>query len=536
MPKVSDKLAESSSYNLMGVYFTFILGILNTFFIARLLLPEKWAIIILTINLVYICVFVCNLFPPNAQDSIKYYIPHLISLEMDENTGKRRNFISHVFKIRFLSCFIVYIIYILIAFIANLESVILEIILIMSPMILFDIFKNLNKAVLLAFQKFKKAFIIDITYSVNATVGLFLIYYYRPDNPLNFVAYSYLIASIISFIVSIILIIPILPAKKRYALTSPQYKQDFLLVHKKYGAYLTLSDVFIQISYLVVYFLFINYSPIYFITWLTILEISVSSALYFSSANPSVYVSIFSEINYQKDPETFISNFYKLNKFLMLFVCVIVGIMIFFVEIYISIIYSDQYLILILWMQIYLITTFSRIIIKNLFILTQSTNNTMLNAKISFIQMIFNITSAIFALIFFSLRALLILFLLNSFLIVFIAFYFVNKKLDIKLKSLFFFKPLIIFIASFIIVFPFVIFVNFTILRGYHFSNIFINDLINFILFVIVFYILFYFTRVLTKEEFNQLVDIVPILHSKNKIIQKFVQIIEKFLPSEKKK
>lgn len=40
----------------------------------------------------------------------------------------------------------------------------------------------------------------------------------------------------------------------------------------------------------------------------------------------------------------------------------------------------------------------------------------------------------------------------------------------------------------------------------------------------------------LSKEEFNQLIDIIPILHSQNKFKQKIVSLIEKFLPTEKKK
>ena len=78
MLKIHKKVAESSSYNLITIYLTFIFGILNTFILARLLIPEEWALIILTLSFINIVILCSNLFPPNAQESIKYYIPHLL--------------------------------------------------------------------------------------------------------------------------------------------------------------------------------------------------------------------------------------------------------------------------------------------------------------------------------------------------------------------------------------------------------------------------------------------------------------------------
>ncbi len=535
MSKVSEKIVETSSYNLLGVYLAFGLGIFNTFFIARLLVPEEWAIIILTINLIYICVFICNLFPPNAQDSIKYYIPHLISKETNENSGKKRGFILHVYKIRLFSSIFVFISYVIIAFLANFEKTILQIILIMSPIVLFDIIKNINKNVLLAFQRFKKVFIIDIIYPLTVSIGLFLIYYFHIINPMELIAYTYLLGAIFTCLFSVILIIPIIPSKRRIIKPSPDHKQDFLNVHKKYGIYLTISEVFTQLSMVIIYFLFVNFDLLIFITWLTICEISVTSALYFSSSSPSAYVSIFSEINYKRDSETYIRNFYQLNKFLMLFVCIIVGIMIFFIEIYVTAIYSERYLVIVFLLQLYLFSAFSRIIIRNLFIITQSTNNTRINAIVSFIHMIIYISASIFALIFFSFRALIILYLAGSFLMSFIAVYLVNRRMDMKLKPTIFFKPFAVFLAAFLITLPLNFFITIPIIPSIYLLNLFLNNCIKFVIFALVFYIIFYFTRVLTKEEFCHLVEILPVLHSDKKIIQKIVKLIIKILPSDKK-
>jgi len=149
--------------------------------------------------------------------------------------------------------------------------------------------------------------------------------------------------------------------------------------------------------------------------------------------------------------------------------------------------------------------------------------------------MIINISAAVFALIFFSFTALIILYLISSFLMSFIAIFLINKKMDLGLKSIVFFKPFAVFIAAFLIVFPLYYFINIPITPGIYLLNIFFNNCIKFILFAIIFYIIFYFTKVLTKEEFIQLIDIIPILHSDKKIIQKIVKLIIAFLPSDKK-
>ena len=101
MSKLKKRVAESSSFNLLTVYLTFFFSILNTFVLARLLSPGEWALIILTLLFIKIAIFFSNLFPPNAQESIQYYIPYLT--RKGHQNGVKRTFITHVYKIRLLS-------------------------------------------------------------------------------------------------------------------------------------------------------------------------------------------------------------------------------------------------------------------------------------------------------------------------------------------------------------------------------------------------------------------------------------------------
>ena len=86
----------------------------------------------------------------------------------------------------------------------------------------------------------------------------------------------------------------------------------------------------------------------------------------------------------------------------MMFVCIIVGIMLFYIELYVAIIYSETYIIIIRSLQVFLFTAFAQVIVNNLRILTQSTNNTKINAEIAIIQMVLTISITIIALLFYN--------------------------------------------------------------------------------------------------------------------------------------
>ncbi len=531
MLKVQKKVAESSSFNLLTVYLTFFFSISNTFVLARLLTPEEWALLILVISFINIAIFLSNLFPPNAQETIMYYIPHL-SINSN-NQEVRRKFIIHVYKIRLISAFLILLLYLLITLLADFGTILFSMILIMSPMILCKVLIDLNDSVLYAFHKFKSVFFARILNPITVTTINFLIYFYKLDKPIFLISYAFLLGTIVSGIVSMILIISFISSKAKGELEGFDQKSEFYNIHRKYGTYLILADVFGLLTGLIVNILFLEFEFVVFITYITICQISATSALLFSSSNPEAYISIFSEIDYEKNSEVYQNLFYKLNKFLMIFVCIIVGIMIFYIEFYIVVIYSEIYLVILRAIQLFLFMAFAQVIINNLMILTLSTNNTKINAEIEFIRMIITIVFTIIVLLYFDFFTLIIFYLLCSFLMTFISVYLINKQTELQLNFVFFFKPFIIFLVSFIIVYP----LNYLINIDYFdkaYINFFINGTIKFSVFALVFYIIFYFTKTITKKEFNDMIKIIPILNSKNYLIRKLVQKIEIFLPSQK--
>ncbi|MFX1256312.1 MAG: hypothetical protein ACFFAN_00485 [Promethearchaeota archaeon] len=534
-PKIDEKkkIGESSSYTLLGAYLTFALGIFNTFIIARIIEPAQWGFLILSLSFIFFLTYLCNFFPPNARDQIKYYIPHVTSEGFDE-FNKRRKFIFHVLKIQLFYSSIIYLSFLIfVLLIFQGDKLLTQLLFILSPMILFNIIKNLNESILLAFQKFKLVFVIKILNPLIYTINNIYIFTFQLKNPLPLIAFSYLLGSLISSVLSIVLIIPKIPKYIKVVETEFDYKKAFYKLHKTYGVNLLLSDTFIQLTALIINFLFYIYGLPEYITYLTICTIALTSAFSFSSSETDSYVSIFSEINYEKDPISFKTSFYQLVKFLMLFICIIISIMLFFIQIYIILIYSDRYLIIVLIIQIYLFSAFSGLIVRNLNIITQSVNKTNINLIINFIDMIAIITLTIIALEFLNFTVLIFLYVINSFIIAYIMLRLINKSTNLNLNILKFYIAFFIFFISFLIALPFTFLVNFEFFSKNLILNLFINSLIQFIIFIIVFYTIFYITKFLTKEEFNQLVEIIPILRSQKKIIKKIVRFTEKILPSK---
>jgi hypothetical protein len=281
-------------------------------------------------------------------------------------------------------------------------------------MIICKVLIDLNDSVLFAYHKFKLVFITRILSPITITTFNFLIYFFQLEDPIFLIAYAYLLGTVISSSLSIILILKLIFTENNKEKLSLSYKSsDYYEIHKKYGIYLIVADLSGLISGLIINLLFLEFEFIIFITYITICQISATSALMFSSSNPESYISIFSEINYEDNPKTYQTLFYELNNFLMIFVCIIVAIMFFYIEFYIVVIYSTRYFVILGAIRLFLFTAFAQVIINNLMILTLSTNNTKINAEYGIVKMIIDISLTIIALIFFDFYTLIIFYLIG---------------------------------------------------------------------------------------------------------------------------
>jgi len=526
MEKVQKKIVESSFFSLITTYSSFFIGIISTFAIARLISTEEWAFLILSNIFIGQAIFVSSCFPPSAQSTLQYYIPHL---SKGEEINKIRSFIFHVYKIRILAAIITFFGYILLMYFANFDAVLTQIILIQSPILICSIISALNISIFYAFQKFKFGFISSFINILINTTSIVIIFLFQLENPLILIAYSYLISTFVSCVISTILVFQFIPKRDDDA---PKEKYNYFQVHKKYGMNLTIAGFFDMGVVLLVSLFYLESGSILFITYIGVCEGIMGLALSFSSSNRSAYTSIFSKIKYEEDQTQFLNLYHQLNKYSMLFLSIFVAIMFFFAQVIIMIIYTSTYLIILLPIQFYLLTAFSKLLIRNLMTVSQSTNNTKIVPMITFSQAVFGFITIVIAVLYFNFFVLILFYILNSYFILILLIYLVRRFTKFKIQLTEILKLYVIFIICILITIPFLFF-NIISFQD-ELLTLIINSSIRFLIFLSSFYILIYTTKFITKEEFRQLSNILPILSSENKIVQRFERFIDRILPSKK--
>lgn len=536
MSREQKKIVKSSAYHLLINYSVFFIGIINTFFIARLVSPEEWGILIFAVSFIGVVSYFCYLLPPGAEGTLQFYIPQL----KNGNSYRKnevRYFIFHIYKIRLFLVIVIFLIYLFIIHLLNLDEIYLIPIIIMSPTLILVVFENLNTSLLLAFLKFKKMFIVYFINILTYTLCNMLIFILNRNNPIEYIAWSYVISCFISFIISIIFTIPLIPRKDR---NLPQVgkleKKNYYEVHKKYGLYLFLSGITPQIiGGIFINFLYLIFGLVVFLTYLLICENIAKLSATFSGAAKSAYISIFSGMNWKENLEDYKKAFYQLNKYQQLIACIIVGTLFFFIELLIIIIYTEIYLVILIGVQFFLFTAFTRVIARNLRIITQSTNRTKIDFIVVLVQSIGELISVIFIILFvLGFITLLLFFFILRFLMIILIIHLINRKSEINLSYYKIFKPFLVFLLSLLIAFPFYLFFNFNLFLEIQLLNLFFNCLINTLVFYFIFYIIILISRFITKEEFNQILSIIPILGSDFWLIRKIAKLIEKLLPSRK--
>ena len=532
MSGAQKKIVESSALSFLGVFLNFFLGLLSTFSIARIITPTEWGLLLLAESFVAISAFLCGLFPPGAEGSIEYYIPHLRSLKGNRDI-EIRNFILHNYRIRSLSGLIGFFIFFIIIFSANIELTILQITLILSPKIIFTIIQNLNIAIIIAFQKFRFLFLVISIHVFTMSIGNFSVLLINPLNPILIIAIVNLLGLTITMVISFSYIFKIIPKRNKDLQLEANHNKDFYKLHKTYGLPLVFTGLFAQIGNLASNLIFLTFGFVQYITYISICERVVTSTLKFSSSDRSVQMTIFSEINYDKNPENYKKTFYQYFKYLSLIVCVFTAIFYYFIEVYIDIIYSEVYSIVLLVIPIHIFQTFSRLINRNLLVLAYSTNNTKISTYYSIIQTVNKLTVVCISLAFFDFTTLIIFYLAASYLLNILTILMIRKIVGFKINVLKLIYPFLIYTISFFIALPFTYFINVQLFPLVIFNNVF-NSAIKLLIFIILFYISIYITKFITREEFSQLMTIMPGKRFRNRFIEKIFETLAKFFPSEK--
>ncbi len=530
--KIKKKIFESSSLNAIFLNLSFIIGIFTTFLIVRLISPEEWATIILALSILNFAVFICGFFPPGATSTITYYIPRLLA-ENEKVEEELLSFVYYNYKNRFFYTVIIYILFLIIISLLNIELQLFQIIIIVSPMIFFNNFQNLNLSILLAFQKFRRLFWINILNILIFTVCLFMIFIFQLKIPLILITFLNLLNGFSTFLTSFLSILPLLNIKNKNKkkISIKDYKQKFNELQKKYGLNVIVMGLISQAGILILNFLYLNSGVIIFITYIAIGEKMIGFVL--NTSNSKQSTSIFSEL-YVKSKSEFKSYFINFLKYSLLLSGILVGLLFFFIEVFFELIYTETYFVIIFAIKVFVLITFSRIILRSLGIITFSTNNTIISVQMNIIQVTIHITSTAIAILFFNFEFLIILYVISSYFYSFISFLLNNHYTKLNLNIITIYKPTLLIMASLLITIIISSFVNIQIFSGFEILNLLLNSIIKFSIFLFLFYIAIYFTRYITKEEFDKLIEIIPILNSKKRFILRIVKITRKFIPSKR--
>jgi len=533
LSKEQKKIARSGTLNLLAIYLTFFLGIANTFFIARLLSPEIWGILIFSLTFLASASFFCTLIPPSAEGTLQYYIPKFKREENDNNLI--RHFIFHIYKLRFGIIIVVFIVFHITIQLLSFSELITQALIVLSPMIILGIIQNLNNSLLIAFQKFKKAFIVNLVNTALYFIGTMFIFFQNLNEPLILIVIIYVLSAAVSCGVSIFFIMSVIPHKtKDSKIENSMNKTKYLRIHTDYGLFLTISGVVSSIIGSLLAFMYLYFGVIEYLTYVSICYTFLKFAANFSGSSKSVYIAIFSEIDWKENLSEFKTLFYQVNKYLLLSVSIIIGALFFFIQLAILIIYTETYLIIILSIQLFLISAFAGVINRNILIITQSTDRTRINLYLKTFQSFGNFFVGFIALLFFDFFILILFFCIIMNLMPFLGIYLINRKSGFKLNIYLIFKPYLLFLISLLISTPFTWLINLNIFPELIELNLFINGLIRAIIFFFIFYLIIFFTKYFTREEFDQIIDIIPISKIKNPLIQKIVKLVGKILPSQK--
>lgn len=235
--------------------------------------------------------------------------------------------------------------------------------------------------------------------------------------------------------------------------------------------------------------------------------------------------------------------YYKIIKYNGLIQCLMFSIMFFFMDLYIIIIYTENYLSIISFIQIFLLESFVALIINNLNTMLIALNKHKMIFKRVCIYLIFKLMFLFFGIYFFGFIGFVICDVISTFLYGIYGGMILKtksfKSLQIKIKFLSILKIFFLFFVSFLISLIFYFLILNLIDFEIAFTNVivrrFIIDSIGLIIQFSIFYILLYTIKSFTKEEIFNLFNRDIFLRNLRGINKKFSKILIKFFPSEKK-
>jgi len=532
----SEKIIKGNFYNFIQIYANFILNILSTFLIARLLTQDIWGTLILALATTAVIQIIIAYFPPAKDLILNQYIPRYY---YKEDFEKLRSLLLSSYFIQFFVAFLCWIGFLLyLSYISN-QTLFYQLSIILSPLIILETINSFCSNCLKGFYKFGINTGGIIARIIILLILYFLIFLFNLENPVIFIALANVISYLIPIMGQIIYIFKIIPRKnsKDYLFNL----KNLFIISKDFGLYFQVSTSIATIIGYANQSILYNYGQPSYLTYLKICSNTSYFAVQAAGTLGTPILSIFSELSIKNEYEKIERSFHKIIKINGIILCIVSGILFFFIDIYLLIIYTESYFSIIIFIRIFLLEGYAHLVFSNLNALMVS----LIKPKVLFIRDIFtNLYRLIFYFIsiyFFDFFGYIVFIVIAIHLDVLINLFIIRKEQysRIKISLWHLSKMLILFFISIfsslliqIFIFSFID-INNNLMDDFLF-RIF-KDLIGFIFFILIFYSIIYLTKTFTKEEIDNLFNrelFSKYLKGKNKRLS---NILMRFLPSEKK-
>jgi len=526
-------LVRNSFYTGLYNFTTILFSMLYSFFVARLLTPNAWDVLILAASLILIITQISRLFPPALERTYNYYIPKFLLLKQEKNL---KTFIKAgiIFKLSTLIplFFISLLLFQPISSILPLElqdNILL--LFLLSPLIIFDSLSLTLNSINFGFNKANLNFYLYLLRIIITLVSLLFLYLFEDYVNVELIALIIVVSYLFPFIINC-LIVTITYIKLR-ELGSDDF--SFRKVSKttiKYGSPLLLNyfnDAFWpEFQKIGIGFFNIGGTVAGFSAASSYSNISKAVLNSFSGSLIVSFSRMYTAKNV-KNPEVTYNLVLKYSLFL---ICFVSGLLFVLTDFSLKLIYTEEYLSYSILFKILIITIPFQILINPFDANLSAKDKTKLIAPIKVITIIVQLISFFTLLVYFNVIGAVIGLLLAEIINFFfyLIIHFKIAKLRIQLKK-FLFQFIIFFGTIFIITLIELIWLN----NFYRtmMSNLNLDILMDFPIFsLILFFFIFFgfnFTfKIITKQDMESLEVLFSQKGFLNVVIRKVSKIIKK--------
>jgi len=358
IPREYGTLVKNSFFSFLNTYGTFILSIISSFLLARLISDTPWGYFILGLSYIQIVSLITKLLPPSLNNALKYYIPRFNSLN---EKNRLKSFILRAIyaKLTFLiPIFIIAILFFSLfskIFLINLPEENMNIVLLLSPLIIINNLQVILNSINIGFNRFKTVFISFLTQYLIYIAFLLYFFIFFQGIDLEALAFIYVIAALIPFLMNIIIIIRNIHKIKVSGKSTTSLKDDFQDM-VKYGSLVRAATFFTEI------WAEIQIQSIGVFRPESVFGFKISRDLLSVSANASSAVAVpltisFTSFIAKEKKKNIVAIYNLIIKYLIFLIEILTGLLFFFTDFFIAFIYGEPRLIYSDIVKLYLFTS-----------------------------------------------------------------------------------------------------------------------------------------------------------------------------------